>query len=274
MSSTRGHQSKAIGIFDSGIGGLTVAAEIFNRLPREDIIYFGDTGRTPYGPRSSEIVKRFSRQNINFLIEKNVKFIVVACNTASAVALDYIRGIYNIPMIGVIAPGAMAAARKTENKRIGVIGTQGTIASSSYQKALKSIDDEFRIYPKACPLFVSLAEEGYIDKPATRMIAEDYLSELVKKSIDTLVLGCTHYPLLRKVIADVIGPNVSLIDSAQETASDVEQTLAGQKLLNPSKSAGTRRFFVSDSPEKFKKIGERFLGRRIGKVELVDINVY
>jgi len=274
MSSTRGHQNKAIGIFDSGIGGLTVAAAIFNALPCEDIIYFGDTGRTPYGPRSPEIVKRFSRQDVNFLIEKNVKFIVVACNTASAVALDYIRGIYNIPMIGVIAPGALAAARKTSNKRIGVIGTQGTIASSSYQKALKSMDSGLRIYSRACPLFVALAEEGYIDKPATRLIANDYLAELVQSNIDTLVLGCTHYPLLQKTIADVMGPGVTLIDSAEETARDAEQTLAGLNLLNSSKSPGTRKFYVSDSPEKFKKIGERFLGRRIGKVELIDINVY
>jgi len=219
-------------------------------------------------------VKRFSRQDVNFLIEKSVKFIVVACNTASAVALDYIRGIYNIRMIGVIEPGAAAAAAKTKNRKIGVIGTQGTIASSSYPKALKAIDENFKIYSKPCPLFVALAEEGYVDKPATKLIAVDYLAELANKNIDTLILGCTHYPLMKNAIAAVMGPKVALIDSAQETAMAVNKTLEQFGLLNPSKKPGQKRFFVSDSPEKFKKIGERFLGRRIGKVELVDITAY
>lgn len=274
MSQSREHRNSAIGIFDSGIGGLTVAAEVFNSLPNEDIIYFGDTGRTPYGPRSEEIIKRFSRQDVNFLIEKGVKFIIVACNTASAMALDYIGGIYNIPMIGVIAPGATAAAKKTKSGKIGVIGTQGTIASSSYQKALKLLDKNFKIYPKPCPLFVSLAEEGYVDKPASELIAADYLSELKTRDIDTLILGCTHYPLLKKTIAGVMGPTVKLIDSAEETARAVKETLSGLNLLNPSAKSGKKKFYVSDSPEKFKKIGERFLGRKIGKVELVDINAY
>lgn len=274
MRPTDGHRNKAIGIFDSGIGGLTVAAEIFKNLPNEDIIYFGDTGRTPYGPRSPEIVKRFSRQDVNFLIEKNVKFIVVACNTASAVALDYIRGIYNIPMIGVIEPGARAAFRKSKNKKIGVIGTQGTISSSSYQKALNEIEKELKIYPRACPLFVALAEEGYTDKPATKLIAHDYLDELARKGIDTLVLGCTHYPLLKSAIAEVMGPGVRLIDSAQETAAEVKKALENLGLLTVAKRAGTRKFYVSDSPDKFKRVGERFLGRRIGRVELIDIGAY
>lgn len=274
MISTREHRNKAIGVFDSGIGGLTVAAEIFKRLPNEDVIYFGDTGRTPYGPRSPEIVKRFSRQDINFLIEKHVKFIVVACNTASAVALDYIRGIYNIPMIGVITPGASAAARKTKSKRIGVIGTVGTIDSLSYQKALKEIDSGFNIHAKACPLFVALAEEGYVDKPAARLIAEDYLEELKQKNIDTLILGCTHYPLLKDTIADVMGKRVKLIDSAEETALVAKNRLGKMKLLRDSKTPGKRRFYVSDAADRFKRVGEKFLGRRIGKVEVVDITVY
>ncbi|MEE9554668.1 MAG: glutamate racemase [candidate division Zixibacteria bacterium] len=274
MSQSKEYRNKAIGIFDSGIGGLTVASEIFKSLPNEDIIYFGDTGRTPYGPRSAEIVKKFSRQDVNFLIGKGVKFIVVACNTASAMALDYIGGIYEIPMIGVITPGATAAAKKTKSKRIGVIGTQGTIASLSYQKALKSIDRDFQVFPKPCPLFVAMAEEGYVDKPATRLIADDYLGELRKKEIDTLILGCTHYPLLKKTIADVMGSKVKLIDSAEETARDVKKTLSRLKLLNPSVKPGKKRFHVSDSPGKFKKIGERFLGRKIGKVELIDITEY
>lgn len=274
MNPAGSHRDKAIGVFDSGIGGLTVAAELFKALPNEDIIYFGDTGRTPYGPRSPEIVKRFSRQDVNFLIEKGVKFIVVACNTVSAMALEYINGIYNIPMIGVISPGVAAAVRKTKSGRIGVIGTLGTISSMSYQKALEATNNGYKIYAKACPLFVALAEEGYIDKPATKLIAVDYLRELILRKIDALILGCTHYPLLKKTIAEVMGSEVELIDSAEETARAVKKALSNLKLSNDKAKAGQRRFYVSDSPEKFKKIGERFLGERIGKVELVDITVY
>jgi len=274
MNLSAGHRDKAVGVFDSGIGGLTVAAEVFKSLPNEDVIYFGDTGRTPYGPRSPEIVKRFSRQDVNFLIEKGVKFIVVACNTASAMALEYIRGIYNIPMIGVIWPGVTAAVKRTRSGRIGVIGTQGTIASMSYQKALRETDNGFKIHSKACPLFVALAEEGYVDRPATKLIAIDYLQEMISRKVDTLILGCTHYPLLKNTIAEVMGPDVKLIDSAEETARAARKTLADLKLLNGGSKPGRRRFYVSDSPEKFKKIGERFLGRRIGKVELVDITSY
>ena len=267
-------QNKAIGIFDSGIGGLTVAAEIFRRLPNENVVYFGDTGRYPYGPRSPRIIKKFSSQNVNFLLKQNVKFIVVACNTASAMALGYIKKICNIPIIGVIQPGAAAAARKTTTKRIGVIGTQGTIESSSYQKALKSVNTTFKIYAKACPLFVALAEEGYVSKPASRMIAADYLREMKRKKIDTLVLGCTHYPLLKRTIKQVMGAGVELIDSAEETTSALVASLSKLGLLNEGRRTGKKKFYVSDSPEKFRKIGERFLRRRIGKVELVDINAY
>ncbi len=267
-------QNKAIGIFDSGIGGLTVAAEIFRRLPNENVIYFGDTGRYPYGPRSQAIIKRFSRQDVNFLLEQNVKFVVVACNTASAMALDYIKKICNIPIIGVIQPGAIAAAKNTKSKRIGVIGTQGTIESSSYQRALKSLNSTFKIYAKACPLFVALAEEGYVNKPAARMIATDYLREMKRRKIDTLVLGCTHYPLLKRTIRQVMGTAVELIDSAEETTRALKAALLKLGLLNEGRRTGKKRFYVSDSPEKFKKIGERFLRQRIGKVELVDINAY
>jgi glutamate racemase len=274
MIISKAHRTKAIGIFDSGIGGLTVVAEILKQLPNENVIYFGDTGRYPYGPRSRKIIKRFSRQNINFLLEKGVKFIVVACNTASAYALDYVKRIYPIPMIGVVRPGSEAAARFTANGKIGVIGTEGTIASSSYQKALNKLNDSFKIVAKPCPLFVSLAEEGYIDKPAARLIAIDYLSELKRKKIDTLVLGCTHYPLLKNVIGKVMGKGVTLVDSAEQTAAAVKDTLTRLELYNPSKKTGKRRFYVSDSPEKFKKLGERFLGKRIGEVNLIDINSY
>jgi glutamate racemase len=268
------HRSKAIGIFDSGIGGLTVASEIFRLLPSENVIYFGDTGRYPYGPRSPEIVRKFSRQDVNFLLEQGVKFIVVACNTASSLALDYIKRIYNVPMLGVIEPGAKGAIEKTKTNKIGVIGTQGTINSMAYERNLKALKGSLKIYSKACPLFVALAEEGYIDYPATRLIAEDYLKDIRKKNIDTLILGCTHYPLLKKPIAAIMGRNVLLVDSAEETAKATRQALLRQNLTSLSAAPGRRQFYVSDSPEKFKKIGQLFLGRKIGKVGLVDINSY
>ena len=274
MKDTHNHYDKAIGIFDSGIGGLTVAREVFSLLPHENVIYFGDTGRYPYGPRSQEIIRKFSRQDVNFLLEQGVKFIVVACNTASSMALDYIERIYNVPMLGVIEPGARGAIDKSANHRIGVIGTQGTISSSAYEKALRVLNGSLRIYTKACPLFVALVEEGYIDRPATKMIAEEYLTELKGKKIDTLILGCTHYPLLKNPIAQIMGKNVRLIDSAEETAKATKKALTELGVLNPSPGPGKRKFFVSDSPDKFKKIGQNFLGQRISKVGLVDINSY
>lgn len=274
MKARNEHRNKAIGVFDSGIGGLTVAREIFRLLPNENVIYFGDTGRYPYGPRSPEIVRKFARQDVNFLLEQGVKFIVVACNTASSLALSYIQRIYNIPMIGVIEPGARGAVDKTNTKRIGVIGTQGTISSQAYDKALRALNGSLKIYSRACPLFVALAEEGYIDQPATQLIAEDYLKEIKRKNIDTLILGCTHYPLLKRPIAAIMGKDVSLIDSAEETARATQKALNALNLLTLSDSLGKRKFFVSDSPDKFKKVSQLFLGAKIGKVGLVDINSY
>jgi glutamate racemase len=268
------HRNKAIGVFDSGIGGLTVASEIFRLLPHENVVYFGDTGRYPYGPRSPEIVRKFARQDVNFLLEQGVKLIVVACNTASSLALDYIKRIYNIPMLGVIEPGAHGAIGITSTNRVGVIGTQGTIASMAYDKCLMTLKGSLKIYSKACPLFVALAEEGYIDQPATKLIAEYYLEDIKKKNIDTLILGCTHYPLLKGPISRVMGPAVQLVDSAEETAKATRHALEKLDLFNISPAAGKRHFFVSDSPEKFKRIGRLFLGNKIGRVGLVDINSY
>ncbi|KPJ65140.1 glutamate racemase, partial [candidate division WOR-1 bacterium DG_54_3] len=210
-----------IGIFDSGVGGLTVAKKIFQLLPKEDVIYFGDTARYPYGPRSKEIVKKLSVQNINFLLNQKVKLIVVACNTASALALDDLEEYHEMPMIGVIKPGASAAVKATRIGRIGVIGTLGTISSEAYQKAIYEIDPQKKVYSAACPLFVALAEEGYINKEATYLIAQTYLAPLIKRKVDTLVLGCTHYPLLKKVVSKTMGKEVKLIDSAEETAVEV-----------------------------------------------------
>lgn len=265
---------KAIGIFDSGVGGLTVAKQIFKKLPFENVIYFGDTARTPYGPRSAEIVRKFSVQNISFLSTQRVKLIVVACNTASAAALDYLKKIFQLPLMGVIEPGSRAAVKVTKNGRIGVIGTAGTIRSESYTKAIKKIDELIKVFGYPCPLFVSLAEEGYIDKKATYLIAEEYLAPLKKQKIDTLVLGCTHYPLLKKVISRVMGGKVTLIDSAEETALEVKRILEGRDLLKSSESKPDYKFYISDFPEKFIQISKRFLGEKIKEVKKIDINKY
>lgn len=273
------HQAP-IGIFDSGVGGLTVAKKIFQLLPKEDVIYFGDTARYPYGPRSKEIIKKFSAQNINFLLSQQVKCVVVACNTASALALpDLVQWIHRkknnkIPMIGVVKPGAFAAAKATINGKIGVIGTLGTISSGAYEKAIHEIDPQKEIYSVACPLFVALAEEGYIDKKATHLIAQEYLEPLIKKNVDTLVLGCTHYPLLKKVISKIMGKEVRLIDSAEETAIEVKKILTQKGLVKRENKKSFRRFYVSDVPDRFVEVGERFLKDKIAEVERVDIEKY
>lgn len=266
--------SNPIGIFDSGVGGLTVAKKLFQLLPNENVIYFGDTGRYPYGPRSKGIVKRFSFQNVNFLLRQRVKFIVVACNTASAFALEELRKNYDIPLIGVVEPGATAAIKATRNGKIGVIGTVGTIDSKAYQKAIHRQAPQLKVCSIPCPLFVSLAEEGYINKDATFLIALEYLKPLIKKEVDTLVLGCTHYPLLKKAISRIMGEKVKLIDSAEETAKKVQSLLKHQGLLRNSVGKSFRKFYVSDVPDKFVEVGERFLKGRITNVKRIDIDKY
>jgi glutamate racemase len=263
---------KPIGIFDSGVGGLTVAKRIFQLLPHEKVIYFGDTGRYPYGPRSPQIVRRFSAQNVEFLLRQKVKFIVVACNTASAVALPELKKDHQVPMIGVIEPGASAAIRNTRNQRVGVIGTVGTISSQAYQKAIHRRSQKTEVFAVACPLFVSLAEEGYVDKRATLLIAEDYLEPLTLKGVDTLVLGCTHYPLLKKVISQVMGGKVRLIDSAEETAKEVRSFLTDQGLLRIPRGRAFHRFFVSDVPDRLVEVGQRFLRSPIRNVRKIDLD--
>ena len=275
MAAMRSPQEKnsqaPIGIFDSGVGGLTVAKRIFGLLPEENVIYFGDTARYPYGPRSKEIVRKFSAQNINFLLSQKVKFIVVACNTASALALNDLEECRKIPMIGVIKPGASASVKATRNGRIGVIGTLGTISSEAYQKAIHTIDSQKKVYSVACPLFVALAEEGYVNKEATHLIAQEYLKPLIKRKVDALVLGCTHYPLLKKTISETMGKEVRLIDSAEETAIEVRRVLTDRSLLRTGKRTPFRRFFVSDIPDRFVEVGERFLKDKITQVERIDI---
>lgn len=265
-------KKKPIGVFDSGIGGLTVVRELVRRLPDEDIVYFGDTARLPYGTKSPETVMRFSRQNLAFLKDKNVKLIVVACNTASSVALPALEEEEDIPVIGVLLPGARAAVRATRNKRIGVIGTTATIRSNAYEKALKEIEPTIETWSLPCPLFVPLAEEGWLDNEIAYLTAKSYLEPLASFGADTLVLGCTHYPLLKEVIGKVVGEGVVLVDSAQETAIEVEGVLAQRDLGNASGATGTIQVYVSDVPYLIKEVGERFLGRQIERIERVEFS--
>lgn len=268
-----------IGVFDSGVGGLTVARELFKLLPKEDVVYFGDVGRSPYGGRSKEIITSFTHQDVAFLVEHKVKFIVCACNTASSVALDDVSKGYPIRMIGVIEPGARAAMERTKSGRIGVIGTVATVTSNAYARTIHDLDAKVKVFSLACPLFVPLAEEGYINKEATYLIARDYLRTMKDVEVDTLILGCTHYPLLKHVIADVMGELVTLIDSGEETAKVAYRQLVEAQLLNPrtSEHAGGRgehKFFVSDVPEKFSQVATRFLGELVDNITRVDISRY
>lgn len=264
-------KEKPIGVFDSGIGGLTVVKRLLSVLPRESIVYFGDTARVPYGSKSNETVIEYSIQNTKFLLSKNVKAVVVACNTASSVALPELRKRFGVPIIGVILPGANMAYQQTKNGKVGVIGTRATISNAAYSKAIKEFGNNIQIYEKACPLFVPLAEEGWINHKATYSIAEEYLKELREKDIDTLVLGCTHYPILANIIQDVIGKNVQLIDSGIATAEVVRGEINRIGLETNSAVPGNLDLYVSDIPTTFKEVAELFLGRKINEVFKVDI---
>jgi glutamate racemase len=249
-----------IGIFDSGLGGLTVLREIERALPAEDLIYVGDTARVPYGVKSPETVTRYSREICDFLLQQGVKAIVVACNTSSALALEALRPNYSLPLLGVLEPGAQAAAAATRSQAIGVIGTEGTIRSGGYAKVVS----------RACPLFVPLVEEGWAHHEVTRQIAEIYLGEWRDKDIDTLILGCTHYPVLKALIQEVL-PGVILVDSAQATAKALQELLAGQGLFADSGRRGTQRCFTTDAPQKLTELAARFLGHELGRVELTNL---
>jgi len=252
----------AIGVFDSGIGGLTVLQELLRALPRKHLICLGDTGRTPYGTKSAETVRHYSIENTEFLLEKGIKLLVVACNTASSVALDVMAERAAVPVIGVIEPGAAEAARVTRNQRIGIIGTEATIGSGAYTRALRRLTPKVEIYTRACPLFVPLAEEGWVDNDIARTAAQLYLGSLRQSGIDTLVLGCTHYPLLRRVITEVMGPKVRLVDSAASTAGATAELLRRKRLARRS-GKGSVSFFVTDVPDRFIKVGQRFLGEQV-----------
>jgi len=260
---------RAIGIFDSGVGGLTVCKEIIRQLPGENLIYLGDTARVPYGTKSAQTVERYALEAAAFLVDQGVKLLVVACNTASAVALPALRERFQLPVIGVIEPGAKRAAQ-SRNRRIGVIGTEGTIGSGRYEEAIRSLLPAAEVFSAACPLFVPLAEEGWAEHEVARLASLEYLQPLIAAQIDTLVLGCTHYPLLRKTLQQVLGAEVLLVDSAEETALCVAELFREQGLARPE-HGGQRDFYVTDVPTRFERVGRSFLGRELVKVEQVLI---
>lgn len=255
-------RDQAIGVFDSGIGGLTVVRQLIRLLPHEDVVYLGDTARTPYGTKSPETICRYALDNAAFLLEKGIKLLVVACNSVSAVALELLRQELPVPVVGVIEPGAKTAVRCTRNGKVGVIGTEATIASGAYTRALKHLAPNLEIYTRACPLFVPLAEEGWIDNEVAKAAARRYLASLKRSGIDTLVLGCTHYPLLTSVIAETVGPKVQLVDSAGTTAQEVRDLLQQHKLVR-NNGPGSMSFFVTDAPDRFIKVGTLFLGQPV-----------
>jgi glutamate racemase len=266
--------NKPIGVFDSGVGGLTVVKEVIQHLPNEDIIYFGDTARVPYGIKSRETVAKLSVENILFLLKQDVKLICVACNTASSFALPVIKSHFRVPVIGVISPGVREAVYATRNKRIGVIGTRGTINSRTYEVEIRQLASNVKVITAACPLFVPFAEEGLRQGKVVEEVAANYLKPLKQAKVDTVILGCTHYPLLKPVIKKVLGPDVILIDSAKQVAIEVKEMLAAESLLNKAGKKGMQRFYVSDNPEWFRSMARSFLGRPVSKVIKVDPAVF
>lgn len=260
----------SIGIFDSGIGGLTVFSRIAARMPDENMVYLGDTARLPYGTKSADTVVRYARACAHILLQRGIKALVVACNTASAHAMDSLHGHLPVPVIGVVEPGARTAVARTRNQRIGVIGTAGTIASGAYPAAIHALLPEAQVFATACPLFVPLAEEGWTEGEVPRAVAQRYLAPLLDNDIDTLVLGCTHYPLLAPMIQAVMGPEITLVDSAEETARALEALLDSQQLRGPGGAIGTHTFLASDAPDSLARVGARFLGQPLDGVEWVD----
>lgn len=261
-----------IGIFDSGIGGLTVARAVYERLPHESTVYFGDTARVPYGPKSPETVRRYSLEILEWLLGQGVKAVVIACNTSTAHALETLQAQSPVPVIGVIEPGARAAAAASRGGPIGVIGTAGTIASNAYARAIQRRRPDARVEQVACPLFVPLVEEGWFEHSAAELIAREYLEPLRRTGVDTLVLGCTHYPLLKPLLQRVMGAEVRLIDSGEETAAVVEQVLRRMSLGADPATAASHRFAVSDDEARFRGVGARFIGSRMGPAEVVPLD--
>ncbi len=265
-------RDRPIGVFDSGLGGLTVAAALARRLPSESILYFGDTARVPYGSKSPDVVRRFSRQAARLLLSRDVKLLVVACNTATAHAEEALRQELEVPVVGVIEPGASAAVEATRTGRIGVLGTSGTIGSGAYDLALRRrLGEDGRVYAQPCPLFVPLVEEGWIDHPVTRAVAAEYLRPLEEVDVDVVILGCTHYPLLRGLLQDQVGSDVRLVDSGEETATAVARILADRRMARTD-GPPVHSFLVSDSPLKFREFGTRATHGLVVDVSHVDID--
>ncbi|HEY9102174.1 glutamate racemase [Chitinimonas sp.] len=263
--------SRPIGVFDSGIGGLTVTRALMERLPFEDIVYLGDTARVPYGVKSVATIEQFSQQIVDFLMQQEVKLLVIACNTISAVAAQKIRARVSVPVIDVIDAGARNAVAVTRNGAIGVIATPTTVNSNAYARGVHTLNADARVYSQACPLLVPLVEEGWLDHPVTRMTVQEYLKPVLAENIDTLVLGCTHYPLLKPLLSDEVSKDVKLVDSAVSVAEQVAATLNELGIANPQRGEATYRYYVTDIPLRFQTVGERFLGRSLKNLEMVQL---
>lgn len=266
--------SRPIGVFDSGVGGMTVVKELMDVLKNESLVYFGDTARVPYGTKSKQTVTKYAFQNTRFLLSQGVKAVVIACNTASATSLEDVKAHFDVPVFGVIEPGALAAVNASKNKKVGIIGTERTILSGAYEKAIKALDPFIEIKSTPCPLFVPLVEEGWADTEVAYMVAKEYLKPLKESGVDTLVLGCTHYPLLMSTISKVMGEDVVLVNPARETALMVREKLEELGLFSADDKKPYYKFFVSDNPEKFQEIGGKFLKKPIYGIELIDIERY
>ncbi len=260
------NSERPIGIFDSGLGGLTVFRELRALMPGENLIYFGDTARVPYGTKSARAVISFSKEIASFLLKKKIKLLVVACNTASSLALDAIRAVSPVPVLGVISPGVEAALKAVRpGGKVLVTGTSATVNSRAYSKALAAAGSGLKVTEKACPLFVPLVEEGWSSKPLAELVAREYLAGYRKRHFDALILGCTHYPLMKDVIARVMGPGTRIVDAALAAAAGAQAGLAGRRLLNPGRR-GRSEFIVSDAPEKFSALALKLLGIKTGTV--------
>jgi len=260
-----------IGVFDSGLGGLTVVKELIHHLPNERIVYFGDTARVPYGTKSAETIIRYSREIVSALLKHRVKMVVVACNTASSLALSAIKKEFDVPIMGVIEPGARKAVEITRNRRVGIIATSSTVKSGKYAKKIVQLEKRINVISQSCPLFVPLVEEGWFDHAVTYQVAEQYLAPMKKEKVDTLILGCTHYPLLKEVLHNVMGPQVQLVDSAQEVALQVKSELTKKRLLRTRLGPSQHIFIVTDEPKQFQRLASRFLG---GGVKNVRRHIY
>jgi glutamate racemase len=261
-----------IGIFDSGIGGLTVVKQLIRMLPNENLIYFGDTARLPYGTKSEKLIKQYALEDAAFLQQFDIKFLVVACNSASSVAVDLLQSRLTIPVTGVIEPGVRAALKASKNKRIGVIGTTATITSNAYDKKIRELAPDTAVYGQPCPLLVPLVEEGWLDDEITRLTVKKYMGPLLEQKVDTLILGCTHFPVIKKLIQEEAGPEIRLIDSGEETARVVGDMIHTLDIGRESTGKGDVAFYVSDIPKKFDEVGTRFLGHPLVNARRIDFD--